>query len=527
MFSFFKTLTETLWGDFGYCVFFFMSLAIIFAMATDKIKRTAFLWYTVLIFAFIYNPVMLWVARKFLYEDMFTSYYLKLFNLVPVVVVIGYGLVLLINTQTGVKKILIAVGLMGVMVICGHTVYRELWFQKADNLAKVPQEIYQLQDFFSKELKQAKADDDRVGIMVPLDYSVYLRQIEPGFKQQYSRYDWQHTSDYLISKEPDIDYVYETAIGYDMDYAMVSASASTVKPYNRADRFKTIGTVGNYAILKVDQPKWVLMQYQDESNDQGNCYFLKNNEDGTLIVIDGGTAKNGPSIASDIRAMGAHVDAWIITHYHQDHVGAFNYIMTECDDITVDVVYDTPLDRDYFLEKAYEWDDVDYFLAYEKIAKEQKYVSEYHHVTRGEEITIDNDVNIKFFNTYDDKTIENGWDDIGNTCSLVFKLQIGEDDLLFMSDCHTEKMAQLMMDMYGDELSAKYLQVAHHGNNSIPTNTGFYELVDPEVAIFDAPEWLMTGEDYTAKDLSKYLRKNDVDVVWYDRWRHSWPMGEE
>ena len=528
MFSFFKTLTETLWGDFGYCVFFFVSLAILFAMATDVLKRTAFMWYSAICFVFIYNPLMLMVARKLLYEDMFLSYYLKLFNVVPVVIIIGYGLTTLIATQSGVKKLVLTFALMGVMVICGRTVYRELWFEKADNFAKVPDEVFELQEVMEPQLAEAKENDDKVGIMVPLDLSVYLRQIEPGFKQQYSRYDWQKTSDYLLCEEPDVDYVYETALGYDMDYVLVKSQDKTLKPYLKNDRFNELGTISNseYTLMSIDHPEWIMWQCADESYDQGICYILHNTINGSVIVIDGGTAKNGASIHADLKALGGHVDAWIITHYHQDHVGAFNWIMNNCDDITVDTVYDTPLDRDYFLEKAYEWDDVDYFLDYENIRENTTFVKEFLSVNRGDELTLCKDVEIKFFNAYDEKAREAGFDDIGNNCALVFKLSVGEDSILFMSDCHTENMAKLMMDEFGDEMSAKYLQVAHHGNNSVPTDIGFYELIDAEVALFDAPEWLMTGEAYTAKDLKKYLEKNGTEIRWFDRWRHAWAMGE-
>ena len=43
------------------------------------------------------------------------------------------------------------------------------------------------------------------------------------------------------------------------------------------------------------------------------------------------------------RQHGNHVNAWILSHPHQDHAGAFNQIYASPDGITIDAVYDLSL----------------------------------------------------------------------------------------------------------------------------------------------------------------------------------------
>ena len=59
-----------------------------------------------------------------------------------------------------------------------------------------------------------------------------------------------------------------------------------------------------------------------------------------------------------------------------------------------------------------------------------------------------------------------------------------------------------------EQLHAEYVQLGHHGNNSFPDY--FYDYVNPQVALFDSPEWLMVGENYTAKDLLAYFNEKGV-----------------
>lgn len=99
----------------------------------------------------------------------------------------------------------------------------------------------------------------------------------------------------------------------------------------------------------------------------------------------------------------------------------------------------------------------------------------------------------------------------------MFKISGIEDSVLFCGDCYNTDYAKCLIENYGDELQSEYVQLGHHGNNSFPTS--FYDVVDPKVAFFDAPEWLMIGEGYNADELNTYLIDKKTETYDYYRTR--------
>ncbi len=252
---------------------------------------------------------------------------------------------------------------------------------------------------------------------------------------------------------------------------------------------------------------WELQNYVDASGNQGMFYTMYNKGDGTLIVIDGGWAENEQQVRDVIYSYGNHVTAWFITHYHNDHVDAFNSIFADPQGMVIDRVYDSPIDYEYYLSVAQWWDFPDSFTRYLELTEDAGNVT---HLYKDEELEIDG-LNIYVFNSYFEDLI--GYGDVPNNASLVFKVTGQEDSILFCADAHTDLLGDALIAEYGDRLQAKYVQTGHHGNNSFPDY--FYDTVQPEIAIFDGPEWLMTGENYTAKDLAAYFEANDVEVFSY------------
>ena len=51
--------------------------------------------------------------------------------------------------------------------------------------------------------------------------------------------------------------------------------------------------------------------------------------DGSLIVVDGGLKTNAPYLAKYIKDRGGKVAAWLLTHPHEDHVGALAVILEQ------------------------------------------------------------------------------------------------------------------------------------------------------------------------------------------------------
>jgi glyoxylase-like metal-dependent hydrolase (beta-lactamase superfamily II) len=51
--------------------------------------------------------------------------------------------------------------------------------------------------------------------------------------------------------------------------------------------------------------------------------------------------------------------AWLLTHPHPDHIGAFNVIFESPEGIEIGAIYDNGLDYEYFAPVAFDWDGLE------------------------------------------------------------------------------------------------------------------------------------------------------------------------
>ena len=497
-------ITKTYWGGVGFLALFAIALLGILLFEKEKIKRYAFLWYTGMMLVFIYNPITYIISKRILEESTFEQYYVRFFGLIPIIVVIAFGLTTLIGKTAGKKKLLATIISIALVAILGNLIYAENWYTKAENRNKVPQDVVTICDIF------ADYQGDKINIMAPQDIAVYLRQMDSRFSMPYSRYLPDEAYE-LTNENPDTQLISDYCVSKKLDFLVVSAAESVLNAYTDAG-FEVYGRTPYYAVLTPPDSAWILMNYADESGDQGLCYFMYNQKDGSLIVVDGGHAEDESLLRYVINQYGGHVDAWILTHYHKDHIDGFNTIYEDPQGITIDNIYVTPLDSELFYSVAQEWDDVD---SYDKFMELTKGADNVNYIHRDDILEFSDNLKLTFFNACDDVVIDSA-EDIPNDASLVFKMETENRSILICGDCHTKYMGDYLVETYGDKLHADILQCGHHGNNSIPFDTGFYEAVDPQIAIFDTPEWIMTSANYTAGALAGQLKEMGVEIRYYN-----------
>ena len=249
---------------------------------------------------------------------------------------------------------------------------------------------------------------------------------------------------------------------------------------------------------------WTLIQYADLSGNQAMCYSLTVGDD--LILIDGGWTENAAQVREIIENNGGHVRAWFLTHYHNDHAGAFIALWEEYKD-KIDVVYCTPLIWDDFIAVAKYWDSPETFETFLEITEGDPKIVLLH---EGDELDVGS-IHIKNYNAYNERVKQTG--DIPNLCSLFLKFTIDGASILFCGDNYNTNTSEYMLDNYSDELKADIVQPGHHGNNTMSFE--FYENTGLKIMTFDAPEWLMTGADYNAKDTKTWCDEHGVKVYDY------------
>ena len=251
---------------------------------------------------------------------------------------------------------------------------------------------------------------------------------------------------------------------------------------------------------------WKITQYADRSGSQAMFYTLCS-PTGGLIVVDGGTVGNAAYVRKIIKEKGGVVDAWFLTHPHADHIGAFNQIYPDPQGITIKKIYDTPIDYQYYDTLDQSWDEIGVYANYLNLIKGDHRV---HHLNKGDQITVGS-LTIKVLNSYNDE-VKQLTKDICNDASLVLKFSNAKEHMIFCGDAHSKSIAKYLKKTWKKELKTTYVQTGHHGNNSFPFF--LYRYMKPEAAFLDAPQWLIDGEQYSAKELLS--RFHEKKVTTYD-----------
>ena len=252
--------------------------------------------------------------------------------------------------------------------------------------------------------------------------------------------------------------------------------------------------------------KAVVTQHFDATGAQ--CIFYTWETKDGLVVIDGGAKANADYVRSVIEANGGHVSAWIITHGHPDHVGAFNEIYVNHGNIQIDDVYSTDFDLDMYHELCNWWDEPEYYDRFWELTHtDGKENDNFHALQAGDEIDICG-LNLKVFSTFSEVGTDYG-DDIANLGSMMFKLSAGDTSVLYCSDIHNNRgLYDDIGKKYGDELKADYLQMGHHGNNSCTHE--FIDLVNPSYVFFDCPDDFFENSDYDSKQNREYVKSKGI-----------------
>lgn len=222
--------------------------------------------------------------------------------------------------------------------------------------------------------------------------------------------------------------------------------------------------------------------------DLNMSFYTIYSEDAGLIVVDGGWTDCADYVRNTIKSMGGHVDAWILTHPHADHVGAFNKIYPNPDGITIDNIYTVDMASPEECLEVASWDSMDAY--YEFLALQ---VEDLQYVKAGDVLDLCG-LEFEILSTYDEN-VANLSRDYLNDGSVMFKIYGEEESFLFCSDVGVA-LSDYLLSQYGEEkFASTYLQMGHHGNGGL--SDAFYQAVNPKVAFFDAPDWLL--KDTTGK----------------------------
>jgi len=233
-----------------------------------------------------------------------------------------------------------------------------------------------------------------------------------------------------------------------------------------------------------DDDGYKITQLGTTTGAQCMFYTIQDNK-GNLVVVDGGYTKDESSVVYRIKKMGGHVKAWILTHPHPDHIGAFNAIYPKLKDygIKVDQIYATNVNHDRYIETAKDYDAVDTYLTFCKLTKHAKNLK---YLKGGDQLELLPGLRMNVIHGWDSH-VDATENNLCNNGSLMFKLTAKHDSMLFCADTQHE-MEQYIVPEHKDELKCDYVQCGHHGNWGMTTD--FYKLTGAKQAFVDGPNYL-------------------------------------
>ena len=250
--------------------------------------------------------------------------------------------------------------------------------------------------------------------------------------------------------------------------------------------------------------------------------------DGSFIVYDGGmddtltqskqyNRQNARRILEMIKQYGAKnpdgkfvIAAWVITHGHIDHIGAFEAFVEAGYESEVNierVICNLPSDEQ--IAKSDEDNELgNKMSSYRALLRQAKTEGALIHKAHPGQVFKLRDATLEILYTYDfycEKEIT-----LFNDTSIVTRLTLGGQKVMVTGDIQGDA-AKAMIEVYGNTMSADFITVPHHGWFYGGTRE-FYELVSPEYVLWPI------GEDRQAEvmawNVHKYFFDNSLKI-WY------------
>ena len=276
------------------------------------------------------------------------------------------------------------------------------------------------------------------------------------------------------------------------------------------------GTTAQLFDIVSVEPKAELHQVAPDGEMLLNCYIIKTKND-KLIVIDGGGNGSGtPNIGylygylQQISGKEVpEIEAWILTHLHDDHVNEFIMIAKDSSKkIEIKNVYFN-LPSKSFMQKsekgkyAYLFDEVR--AAYDNLYGSGAFDAiGGKNIFEGDTLTIDG-VRLDVLMTVTDEESESNINDT----SLIFKATIDGNTVMFLADTYIHEGRRLL-EQYGTSLKSDVVQMAHHGQAGVERNV--YEAIDADVCLWPTPVWVWDNHPgiYQTPEVRQWMRQLGV-----------------
>lgn len=241
------------------------------------------------------------------------------------------------------------------------------------------------------------------------------------------------------------------------------------------------------------------LHFLKSMTDTINTSFILESGD-TLLLVDGGFPSEAPYLYEYLKALGGHVTAWFITHFHDDHFGCFATMLEEHPDITVDKVYYNFPSKEFLSRSEPRQTSLTTAELYDIVQNVT--------VKRGIPVEIvqkddvfefdDGKATVRVLRTPDETITCNPI----NNSTTVYRFEADGKSILFLGDLGVEGGIQLMEINPPERLKADFVQMAHHGQGGVSKEC--YAAIQPTYTLWPTPTWLWDNMGPDGYDTNGY-----------------------
>ena len=229
------------------------------------------------------------------------------------------------------------------------------------------------------------------------------------------------------------------------------------------------------------QEGFTLWQLPSQVNTIGNSYVLLT-ENGKVIVMDGGMPEEKDYLRGFIDALGGKVDAWFISHPHDDHMSVLMEMLKDQKGLEIGKIYHSRFTESLIMSEPSQAELTRTF--YSLLDNSGIEVIDCH---CGDFIGIDG-INIKVLS---EKNPEMSHLDYNNS-SMVLKVWDKTKSIIFLGDLGPQGGQKLLKSEYAADLRCDYLQMSHHGQNGCDKE--FYEKTEFRACLWPTPSWVYNND---------------------------------
>lgn len=223
---------------------------------------------------------------------------------------------------------------------------------------------------------------------------------------------------------------------------------------------------------------FTLWQLPSTTDNIGNSYVIQT-PGGKLIVMDGGFETERNYLRGFIDALGGgKVDAWFISHPHDDHVEALTSFLEKPDGLVIDRIYHSRFTEDIMQTEKGSIPSLRRFYAALDAARNVEVIDSH----CGDEFEIDG-VHFKILSEKNPEMLTHY-----NDHSMAVRVWDDYKSVVFLGDLGEEGGRKLMNSEYMKDVDCDYLQMAHHGQAGCDKE--FYDKATFRACLWPTPSWV-------------------------------------